>query len=176
MIKKLITATLLTATPFFAFSGNMVTGVDYVNLKLTDGDDSITLGGVAATFGYTEHMGKMFRLTPEVRLGTGVVSDTYNYAGSSLDIELSSFVSLSVKTELDLTNRIYLFAAPSWSYTDLTVSVNYGGTSYEGSGDDSDFGLGAGAGFKITDQISTEFRYEAYDDTDAYSIGLRMNF
>ncbi|CAM3962621.1 hypothetical protein VA7868_03080 [Vibrio aerogenes CECT 7868] len=181
MVKKIITAALLTAAPLMASaasSGHLVAGADYLNIQIGDGDgQTISMNVAALTVGYPMYYGKVFRLTPEVRFGQGIGSDEYNAAGTSMDFEVSSFSSFALRTEMDLTNQFYIFATPAISYLDLKGSVNYGSGTFEASADGSDFTFGAGLGFKLTDRISTEVRYEAFDEeTDVYNIGLRMNF
>ena len=66
---------------------------------------------------------------------------------------------------------VYYFAQPTWLDVGLDVtSPNFGTLSASSS----EVGFGIGAGLAISQGWSIELGYEAIDDTDFISVGLRL--
>jgi hypothetical protein len=61
---------------------------------------------------------------------------------------------------------------PSYARLEATASLG----SFSETEDDWEFGFGGGATFQVSESASIEAIYEAYDEADVLSIGLRMTF
>lgn len=175
MFKKTVLAMFIAGTSFSSFA-NWVGGVSYVNLSEGDDGEEISLGGITASLGYKIDSGNNFYFVPEVRIGTGVGDDSVSMFGVDVDVEMDSFIALSVRGQYDLNNGVYLFAVPSYANVEFTANASQGGQSASATEDSWEFGVGAGAGYKFNESTSAEFMYEQYDGTDVLSLGLKFDF
>ncbi|WAJ69188.1 outer membrane beta-barrel protein [Catenovulum adriaticum] len=166
MFKKALLAVCIAGASFSSFA-NWVGGVSYINLSNDEGAD-ISLGGLTGSLGYQFDAQNGFYFTPELRVGTGISDDSVG----GVDVEMDSFVALSVRGQYSVNQQVYLFAAPSYANAELTASG--GGTSV--TEDEWEFGLGGGIGYQMTDAMSAEFMYEQYDDADLMSFGVKFSF
>lgn len=177
-MKNLIFALLfvplsLTATASDSQStNNWVGGVGFINLSDDYGDLSISLNGIVGSLGYKIESGDNFSLIPEVRISFGVGSDSVSYFGYKADVELDSFLTLSMRGQYQLDNGVYLFAAPSYANAKVTASIG----DYSETDDEWEFGVGGGIGYNFGATTSAELSYEQYDGTDALTLGLKFDF
>ncbi|WP_114326892.1 outer membrane beta-barrel protein [Candidatus Colwellia aromaticivorans] len=167
MFKKTALAILIAGTSFSSLA-NWVGGVSYINLSDDEDGIDISLSGISGSLGYKIDSNTNFNFIPEVRIGTGISDDTVY----GVDVEMDSFIALSVRGQYSLENGVYLFAAPSYANVELTAS--YGG--YSETDDSWEFGIGGGAGYKFNESTSAEFMYEQYDGTDVLSFGVKFDF
>ena len=169
-MKKFILAIAMLAVSLPA-SAQWVAGGGYLNLSDEVEDLAIDLGSIYGSIGYLIEGEGNFIFLPELRFGLGI-SDYSAYG--LVDIEVDSFLSLSVRGQYTFDSGFYLFANPSFARLELTVSM---GSVYEdASTGDWEFGVGGGAGYKFTQQLWGELAYEAYDTTDAWGFGLKYLF
>lgn len=157
-------------------TNSWVAGVSYMNLSdETDGVD-ISVGGVVGSLGYQFKSGENFYLVPEVRLGTGVSSDSFLFSGIGVEVELDSFTALSLRGQFEFDNGLYLYAAPTYANAEFTTSLSAVGLKESVTEDSWEFGVGGGVGYRFTQLISAELSYEQFDGTDVFSVGLKFNF
>ena len=177
MFKKTVLAMLLVGASFSSMA-NWVGGVGYINVSGEDksNDTDISLNGVVASLGYEFPIDNNLYVTPEFRLGTGIGEDSYTLSGFNVDVEMDHFVSFSLRSQYEFNNRFYIFVAPSYSNLKLTAKAERDGFSAEVSDDSWDFGFGGGAGYRINQFASAEFMYEEYEDTEIFSLGVKLNF
>jgi len=177
-MKNLIFALLfvplsLTATASDSQStNNWVGGVGFINLSDDYGDLSISLNGIVGSLGYKIESDENFTLIPQVRISFGIGDDNVSYFGYKADVELDSFLALSLRGQYQLDNGVYLFATPTYANAQLTISSG----GYSETDDEWEFGVGGGIGYNFADTTSAELSYEQYDGTNALSIGLKFDF
>lgn len=182
-MKKIVLGMLLASSSLAAIaaesepSGNWVGGIGYINLsdEVEDGLD-ISVGGIVGSLGYKIKSGDNFYLIPEVRIGTGISDDSVSYLGVDVDVELDGFLALSLRGQFELDNGVYLFAAPTYANAEFTASASQGGQSASATEDSWEFGVGGGIGYNFSKTTSAEVTYEQFDGTDAFSVGLKINF
>jgi len=181
-MKKILFGALVLSSSFVATasyaesSGNWVGGISYANLSDEEDGLDISLGALVGSLGYKIDSGSGFHFIPEVRVGVGITDDTVTAFGVNVDVELDSFLTLSVKGQYELENGIYLFAAPIYANAEFTASASQGGQSASATEDSWEFGLGVGAGYSFNSSTSLEASYEQFDGTDVLSIGLKFDF
>ena len=181
-MKKLVLGVFLASSSFAATaaesapSTNWVGGISYINLSDEDDGLDISLGGIVGSLGYKIKSGDNFYLIPEVRIGIGISDDSVTYLGVDVDVELDSFLALSLRGQIELSNGVYLFAAPTYANAEFTASVSQGNLSASATEDSWEFGLGGGVGYSLSATTSAEFIYEQFDGTDVVSFGLKFNF
>lgn len=181
-MKKLLLGALVLSGSFVATAAyaestsNWVGGVSYGNLSDEVSDTDISLGALVGSLGYKIDSGSGFYFIPEVRVGTGITDDTVTASGVDVDVELDSFLALSVKGQYELENGFYLFATPTYANAEFTASASQGGLTASATDDSWEFGLGVGAGYSFNSSTSLETSYEQFDGTDALSVGLKFNF
>jgi len=172
MFKKSALVLLALSLPLTA-SANWSLGGGYINLSDDSNDSDISLGGIYGSAAYivkTEN--ENFTVIPELRLGTGISDDSVDFYYGDIDIELESFIALSLRAQYQVNERFYLYAMPSYANAELKAS----GFGESETDDEWEFGFGAGAGFTITEDVSLNFSYELYDDTDVITAGISVNF
>ncbi|GHB75348.1 hypothetical protein GCM10008107_26180 [Psychrosphaera saromensis] len=175
MFKNTILAMLIAGTSFSS-SANWVAGVSYINLSdVSDGLD-VSLDGITGSLGYKIDSNEKFYFMPEVRIGTGITDDSTTLLGINVDIEMNSFIALSVRGQYELNDKAYIFASPSYTNVEFTTAVFYAGINASESNDSWEFGVGGGAGYKINESTSAEFMYEQYDGTDVLSFGIKFKY
>ena len=160
----------LLMTTGVAQAAGFSTGVYYTNASV-DGGDTLSLGAASAAVGYSFDFGGDLSLVPEVRFGIGLQDDTITILGNDITTEISDMTAVSLRVEYDTNVGVYYFAQPTWLDVGLDVtSPNFGTLSASSS----EVGFGIGAGLEISQGWSIELGYEAIDDTDFISVGLRL--
>lgn len=178
MIKKASIAFTLFSLASSALAQWEVTA-SYSQFDLDQGL-SFDLGAAVLGAGYSFPITESLTLTPIVRIGYGVKDDDFPwYVGSvqngqpiqykpSAEISVDQYYGLQVRGEFQLSDRAYIFVAPSFSVIETKISVDYrsvglNSPDYHQSDDADGFGIGAGAGFKFNDLMSAELAYEQTD-------------
>jgi opacity protein-like surface antigen len=175
MFKKTVLVILIAGTSFSSLA-NWVGGVSYINLSDKEDGIDISLGGVTGSIGYQINTDNNFYFMPEVRIGTGISEDSVSMFDVNVNIDMDSFIALSIRGQYELDNGVYLFAAPSYANVEFTASASQGGQSASETEDSWEFGFGGGAGYKFNDSTSAEFSYEQFDGTDVLNFGVKFNF
>lgn len=160
----------------FSSLANWVGGVSYINLSEEDDGLEISLGGISGSLGYKIDSDNNFYFMPEVRIGTGISDDSVSILGVDVDVEMDSFIALSVRGQYELDNGVYLFAAPSYANVELTAKASLEGQSASETEDSWEFGIGGGLGYKFNESTSAEFMYEQWDGVDVLSFGVKFDF
>jgi opacity protein-like surface antigen len=131
--------------------------------------NDISLGAVYGSVGYTFQKDE-FTIMPELRLGLGINDTTIDidFGGpndAQATYEIDNFVSASLRGQINVSETIGIFIQPSFSMLTTTI--------FESS---SEFTLGLGASFEITESASIEAMYESFDRSDVLSLGIRYSF
>ena len=172
MFKKSALTLLVLTLPLTA-SANWSLGGGYINLSDDSDDIDVSLGGIYGSAAYTfKTDSENFTVVPELRIGTGISDDSVDTYYGDVDIELESFIALSLRAQYQVNERFYLYAMPSYANAELKAS-GFGRSETE---DEWEFGYGAGAGFSISEEVNINFSYEMYDDTDVLTAGISVNF
>ncbi len=125
-----------------------------------DFDFGLELGAIVGSIGYEFTLNENFSITPEARVGTGVVSDS--------GVELDRLFGAATRFNYTPTQNFYLYATTSY--------VNYRVKSSFASGDSWEFGIGGGVGFNFTESLGIEVQYENVDSVDVFTGALRFRF
>ncbi|MGL4613904.1 MAG: outer membrane beta-barrel protein [Shewanella sp.] len=157
-------------------TNSWVAGVSYMNLSDESDGVDISVGGVAGSLGYQFKSGENFYLVPEVRLGTGVGSDSFSLSGIDVEVELDTFIALSLRGQFEFDNGVYLYAAPTYANAEFTATASYLGQTASSTEDSWEFGVGGGIGYRFSPVTSAELSYEQFDGIDVLSVGLKFNF
>lgn len=166
MIKKLISSAVLIACSSTAMA-DAVIGVGYTRFD----ESQINLGAALLTVGYEFGEDKGFSLVPEVSLGVGVGDDTACVYGRCATVEIDRYVEFALRGEYVFDSNAYLFLKPS--YGNQKVKATYFGR--EATASASEFGIGGGAGFHVSESAALEFFYQKFDDTNVMGLGLRFS-
>ena len=164
----------LVLAALLSFSGTAsaqwVAGVGYVDLSEDIFDDNLRLGGIYGSIGYEWELESNVKIVPELRVATGVADDFLQAFGT--DFELDYFVAFGVRAQYEFDSGFYAYAVPSYGRVKLTADF---GPSQITEGE-SEFGFGAGAGYRFSDKVAAEISLEDFDGTDALSLGFRFAF
>lgn len=171
MIKKTLLAICIAGASFSSYA-NWVGGASYINVSDEADDIDVSLGGIAGSIGYKIESENNFYFTPQLLIATGISDDTVTIYSTNVDVEMDSFIALSVRAEYVLENGIYLFAAPSYANLEITASA-FGESE---TADEWEFGFGGGIGYQFNKTASGELSYDQYDGTDVINIGVKFNF
>ncbi len=172
-MKKLATvATLLLALGTgSSMADGWVGGLNYTNVSGDTDDVDVSVGLVVASLGYEFNHGAI-SYVPELKLGTGVNDDQVNISGINVDVEADRFASIGMRLQYDASEKLYVYAVPS--YGNLKLSASAGPVSV--SDDDWEWGAGVGAGYRFNDAISFDVSYERFDDANVVQAGMRYRF
>lgn len=153
---------ILEPTPE-APKSNWEVSVNYHSISTEVQNVDINTGIASVGFGYEFASEKgHVSVVPELRLGTGVVSDDFG----DTDVEIDSMVSASARIELHPTDLFTVYARPS--YTRVSV---------ENTSSDWEFGAGVGIALKLSDNVKFALDYDRVaGDSDVVSGSLRYNF
>ena len=163
-MKRVLAAVVMAGLSALANADQPVASVGFAQLS----DSGLALTGVYVTGGYQFQTNRPdVSITPEVRLGFGIIDD--NYAG--VNVKLDSLSGVDVRAQLE-SGSAYFYVAPS--YTRADFSASFGTVSASGGSWES--GIGFGAGFKLSADLSVEASWENFSGTDIYSVGLRHRF
>ncbi|SBS34927.1 hypothetical protein MAQ5080_03018 [Marinomonas aquimarina] len=157
-----MTAASVSAANYYAPSDNLIGGLSYVSLSEDDVD--VTVGALVGSIASQHNVTDQFSLVPELRLGAGVKDDKVVLG----EVKLEYFAAISVKAQLDVTDSFYVYASPSYAYRSLEASSGID------IGSDSDFGIGAGAGFEFYPGVAAELSYERFSNFGVASFGLKF--
>ena len=171
MLKKTLLAASLLSFSHLSFADDWVAGAAYSNLSFAELDFSV----LSASIGYQLDYNNGFSLLPEVRVGLGIGDDSLP-GFSEVELEIDTFVAITLRGQYTFTNGMYIYAAPSYANLALSSTVSFEGMSASASEDESEFGFGAGLGYKFSNKIAAEFTYEQFDETDVISLGLKYHF
>lgn len=171
--------------------------VGYSNLSLEW--ESFDLGAVVVGAGYNIPINERLTITPTMRLGYGVKHDELPWHIGTVEtdenlmpvtyelmaeVKVRQYYGFQVRTQFELDSGVYLFAAPSYSLLEISMSLDTSGLDFDSRGrriDEWGFGLGAGAGIKFSELIRAELSYErtVFDelsDTNMLNVQLRFVF
>lgn len=168
-MKKSLIALALTLG--FAASANADWNIAAGYSNLSDSDDGIdiSLNAITAGVGYeVEFADSQFSVMPELRIGFGAGDD--DMGGFKLEIE--RYMAISVRGVYHATDAIYIYAQPSYANLEIKAS----GFGELATDDEWEFGVGAGVGFKATENLGLELSYEVFDGTDVITAGIRYSF
>lgn len=174
-MKRLILAGMLLSGVSTAFAGpyggsGYVTGIGLANFAETS-DYDVSFPAVVASVGYKQQVGQFTYLIPELRVGLGVGSKTVQVSGVDADLEMDVLTALSLKGQLDLTEAVYVFLAPTFASTQVSATVE----DEVVSATDWGVALGAGVGIQFGYQASLEFGYEKFNNANILSLGMKFN-
>ncbi len=165
MFKKTLIG-LAIATISMSSWANLTFGAHHINYS----NDDISLNGAAGAIGLRIDINDKFYLMPELRIGSGIDEDDYYVGVNPVSLEISSYSSLRLRGQFDFHPQ--MFAYVTTAYTNLELTGTFAGQSH--SADASEFGGGAGFGFRLTEHLALEASYEAYDEDDIISAGITL--
>ena len=130
------------------------------------------VNAIWGSLGYRVEATDNFYLTPEVKIGMGIGSDTIVVESTSVDVELDSYLAASLRAEYDFQNGAYLFVAPTYAKGDFNGNV---GSNFAESSS-WEFGAGIGAGYNFNADKKIEVAYESFDGKDMISLAVKFDF
>ncbi|WDE05230.1 porin family protein [Thalassomonas viridans] len=168
MFKKTAIALSMMCLPLTA-SAQWLAGGGYVNFSDdVDGID-LSLSAVYGSLAYkVESADSAWSFMPEIRLGSGISDDKE----SGIKFEIERYFAVSARAQYDYSNGVFVFVTPSYANLDNKVSFQY----FSESDDEWDFGIGAGLGFNVNENVTIEASYDRYDDVDAFGVGIKYAF
>lgn len=164
------------ALPFVAnANGQIDLGVNFSNITGFDSFDDLSLNTANIDLGYKIRIGA-FSVTPKVKYGVGVGSDTISIAAADGflpgAVEVDYFASVSTKLDYSVSDVFQLYLEPSFAKTTLDTTFN-GFPSFD---QDWELGIGIGASYMLLDNFAIELSYSKYDQIDIVSGGARYYF
>lgn len=156
------TAISASAADYYAPSEDFIGGLSYISLS--DDDVDVTVGALVGSIASKHDVNNRFSLVPELRLGVGVKDDKMALG----TVKMEYFAALSVRTQFDVSEALYVFANPTYAYRSLEAS------SGVDIGSDSSFGIGAGVGVEFYPGVAAELAYERFSSGGIASIGLKF--
>jgi hypothetical protein len=178
MNKPAVLAILIATSAFTTVAladereGGWVAGTGYTSFSESEYNVDISLSALWGSLGYQIKATDNFYLTPEVKIGMGIGSDTIMVDSTSVDVELDSYLAASLRGEYDFQNGAYLFVAPTYAKGDFNVNV---GSDFAESSS-WEFGAGIGAGYNFSPEKKVEVAYESFDGTDMISLAVKFDF
>lgn len=179
-MKKVVLGLWLASSSMFALGAEnaeqstWVGALSYANMSEDADGVDISLGAIVGSVGYKQRAAEGLYVVPELRVGFGLSDDRLIIYGVSVDAKLDRFIALSLKTQYEFNNGLYVFAVPSYANAKFSAKASYLNQSV--SDDSWELGLGVGAGYKLGSTTFAEVGYEQFDGTDVLSIGVRFNF
>lgn len=178
MNKSVMLASLIATSVFTTVAladeheGGWVAGMGYTSFSESEDNVDISVNAIWGSLGYRVEATDNFYLTPEVKIGMGIGSDTIVVESTSVDVELDSYLAASLRAEYDFQNGAYLFVAPTYAKGDFNVNV---GSNFAESSS-WEFGAGIGAGYNFSADKKVEVAYESFDGTDMISLAVKFDF
>ena len=152
--------------------GGWVAGMGYTSFSESEDNVDISVGAIWGSLGYQIKATDKFYVTPEVKIGKGIGSDTIISGSTPIDVELDSYLAVSLRGEYDFQNGAYLFVAPTYAKGEFNVNV---GSDFAESSS-WEFGAGIGAGYNFSAGKKVEVAYESFDGTDMISLAVKFDF
>ena len=152
--------------------GGWVAGMGYTSFSESEDNVDISVGTIWGSLGYQIKATDKFYVTPEVKIGKGIGSDTIISGSTPIDVELDSYLAVSLRGEYDFQNGAYLFVAPTYAKGEFNVNV---GSDFAESSSWK-FGAGIGAGYNFSEGKKVEVAYESFDGTDMISLAVKFDF
>lgn len=165
-------ALFTTATSADERDGGWVAGMGYTSFSESEDNVDISVGAIWGSLGYQIKATDKFYVTPEVKIGKGIGSDTIISGSTPIDVELDSYLAVSLRGEYDFQNGAYLFVAPTYAKGEFNVNV---GSDFAESSS-WEFGAGIGAGYNFSAGKKVEVAYESFDGTDMISLAVKFDF
>ncbi len=165
-------ALFTTATSADERDGGWVAGMGYTSFSESEDNVDISVGAIWGSLGYQIKATDKFYVTPEVKIGKGIGSDTIISGSTPIDVELDSYLAVSLRGEYDFQNGAYLFVAPTYAKGEFNVNV---GSDFAESSS-WEFGAGIGAGYNFSAGKKIEVAYESFDGTDMISLAVKFDF
>jgi hypothetical protein len=178
MNKSVMLASLIATSAFTTVAladeheGGWVAGMGYTSFSESEDNVDISVNAIWGSLGYRVEATDNFYITPEVKIGMGIGSDTIVVESTSVDVELDSYLAASLRAEYDFQNGAYLFVAPTYAKGDFNVNV---GSNFAESSS-WEFGAGIGAGYNFSADKKVEVAYESFDGTDMISLAVKFDF
>lgn len=173
MFNKLL-LTLLLLSLSLTSSADWLGGIHVFQLNSEDGDFEADVRGLALSLGRKLSITDKIDLVPELRLGTGLTSDTVSIVGADLDTELERLFSVATRVHYRLTEKLQLFTMPTYTNTEFTVSAKLFGQDLSATEDDWDLGLGIGASYSPHQRVSGDLIFEYYNGKTLFSLAARL--
>jgi hypothetical protein len=171
-VSLMATALFTTAASADERDGGWVAGMGYTAFSESEDNVDISVDTIWGSLGYQIKATDNFYVTPEVKIGKGIGSDTFISGSTTIDVELDSYLAASVRGEYDFQNGAYLFVAPTYAKGEF--NVNFGSDFAESSS--WEFGAGIGAGYNFSAGKNIEVAYESFDGTDMISLAVKFYF
>ena len=183
--KSLLAASLLAASS--SVLADTVGSLSFVSFR-GDSFQGVNVNGIALSAGYEFQLADNFSLTPEVHGGLGVSKDNVALTGTSgdaqsVEVKLDRYLAFSLRAQLDFSDDVYVFAAPTMTDARLSYSMPQGVTydSPEDHGvyltDDWDFGGAVGIGYVFEQDVSAfELKYETSNNMNMWGASFRLMF
>ena len=152
--------------------GGWVAGMGYTSFSESEDNVDISVGAIWGSLGYQIKATDKFYVTPEVKIGKGIGSDTIISGSTPIDVELDSYLAVSLRGEYDFQNGAYLFVAPTYAKGEFNVNV---GSDFAESSSWK-FGAGIGASYNFSAGKKVEVAYESFDGTDMISLAVKFDF
>jgi len=147
-------------------------------MSLSEGDEDLdrNMNAFVISLGYRiELMERVFAI-PDIRIGKGAANESATLKGTDIDITLDNFIALSLKSQFELENGIYVFLVPSYANAGFMISSSQKGYAKPAVEDSWMLGIGAGAGYYLVKNISAEFMFEQFDDKDIATLGFKFYY
>ena len=172
IVSLMAMALFTTATSADERDGGWVAGMGYTSFSESEDNVDISVGAIWGSLGYQIKATDKFYVTPEVKIGKGIGSDTIISGSTPIDVELDSYLAVSLRGEYDFQNGAYLFVAPTYAKGEFNVNV---GSDFAESSS-WEFGAGIGAGYNFSAGKKVEVAYESFDGTDMISLAVKFDF
>ena len=172
IVSLMAMALFTTATSADERDGGWVAGMGYTSFSESEDNVDISVGAIWGSLGYQIKATDKFYVTPEVKIGKGIGSDTIISGSTPIDVELDSYLAVSLRGEYDFQNGAYLFVAPTYAKGEFNVNV---GSDFAESSS-WEFGAGIGAGYNFSAGKKIEVAYESFDGTDMISLAVKFDF
>ena len=101
IVSLMAMALFTTATSADERDGGWVAGMGYTSFSESEDNVDISVGAIWGSLGYQIKATDKFYVTPEVKIGKGIGSDTIISGSTPIDVELDSYLAVSLRGEYD---------------------------------------------------------------------------
>ena len=172
MKKTLLPLALITSVALSNWEAGIGIGTYSEDLGIAGvSDPSITIGSLSIA--YRQQLEDGWTISPILRLGQGLSEDTLTVSGTDYDLEIDRFHTIGAELEKEFTPKFSGIFSINYGSRKVTIKDPSG---LEVSDSDTEFGIGIGARYLFTEEITGKVTLEKFDEATVFLASLNYSF